>query len=268
MILALLGWLWAGEPSSESPPPDTASVASVYDGDTMTLSTGDRVRLRWVNTPELKPLEAYGVEAREFVAAMVLQKSVRLLYGSTTRDGYGRLLAGVELDGKNLSIALLEQGLGHLFVIPPDDTDLAPFVAAQEKARAARRGIWSSERFQGVLHVTSFHANADGDDRSNVNGEYLRICNVSGSAQDLAGFRIADISGKSWTFPAVIVPAGNTVKVHSGKGADQLDPASQLAIYLGSRDPIWNNTRDRATIYDRYGRVVDTREHHVDDPNP
>ncbi len=258
----------AGDPVTEVPPPATASVASVYDGDTLTLSTGDKVRLRWVNTPELKPLEEYGVEARELTNTLVLQKSVTLLYGGTTRDGYGRLLAGVEVDGKNLSIALLERGLGHLFVIPPDTTDLAPFIAAQDKARAARRGIWSSERYQGAIHITSFHANADGDDRQNVNGEYLRLCNVSSEPLELAGYRIADISGRSWTFPAGVLPVGHTAKVHSGLGVNQIDPASQLEIYLGSRDPIWNNKVDRATIYDRYGRVVDTREHHVEDPNP
>jgi endonuclease YncB( thermonuclease family) len=250
------------------PPPATATVVAVYDGDTFTLSTGDRVRLRWVNTPELRPPEDYAIEARELTATIVLQKSVKLLYGATQRDGYGRLLAGAMVGDVNLSISLLEAGLGHLFVIPPDDTDLAPFIAAQEKARAARRGIWSSARYQGALHITSFHANADGDDRQNVNGEYLRICNVSPETLDLTGYRIADISGKSWTFPTVMVPSGHTFKVHSGRGDNQVDPRSQLALYLGSADPIWNNTEDRATIYDRYGRVVDSRDHHVDNPNP
>ena len=41
------------------------TVVDVYDGDTVTLSTGDKVRLRWVNAPELQPQEAYGLEARE-----------------------------------------------------------------------------------------------------------------------------------------------------------------------------------------------------------
>lgn len=253
--------------SDAAPPPTDAVVARVYDGDTLTLDSGDRVRLRWVNTPELKPPEAYGPEARELTASLTLQKRVHLLTKGG-RDGYGRLLAGVEIDGKNLSIALLEAGLGHLFVIPPDDTDLTPFIAAQEKARAARRGIWSTEQFQGALHITSFHANADGDDRENVNGEYLRVCNISATPVDLGGFRIADISGNSWALPEVLVPAGQTFKLHSGRGENQTVPDAQLELYLGSADPIWNNGADRATIYDRYGRVVDSREHHADHPNP
>ncbi len=276
MNVMWVGWAMAGDPtvdpdeiriSDQRAAPEHAVVASVYDGDTLTLANGDKVRLKWVNTPELKPPEEYGQEARELTAGLVLQKDVRLL-GTGARDGYGRLLAGVEADGKNLSIALLEAGLGHVFIIPPDSVDLAPYLAAQEKARAARRGIWSTVRYQGALHITSFHANADGDDRENVNGEYLRVCNVSSMPLDLSGYRIADISGASWEFPTALVPAGQTVKVHSGRGTHLVDAAAQIEIFLGSRDPIWNNGDDRATIYDRYGRVVDSREHHADRPNP
>ncbi len=250
------------------PPPSSATVTSVYDGDTLTLSTGDRVRLKWVNTPELKPPEAYGVEAREAAKAFVSGKTITLLYGETVRDGYGRLLAGIEVEGKSLTEHILELGLGHLFVIPPDETDLTAFIAAQERARKARRGLWSTPEFQGVLHMTSFHANANGDDRENVNGEYLRVCNVSAEAVDLTGYRIADISGNSFEFPKLLLPPGHTVKVHSGVGALQKDPSEQLAIYLGSAAPIWNNKQDRATIYDRFGRVVDAREHSVQQETP
>lgn len=250
------------------PPPRSATVTSVYDGDTFTLSTGDRVRLKWVNTPELKPAEAYGIEAREATKAFLSGKTVELVYGETTRDGYGRLVAGVTVEGKSLTEHLLELGLGHLFVIPPDEGDHSSLIAAQERARKARRGIWSTAEYQGVLHMTSFHANADGDDRENVNGEYLRVANVSSETIDLSGYSIADISGNSYPFPKLLLPAGHTVKVHSGQGAHQTDPNEQLAIYLGSPAPIWNNKLDRATIYDRFGRVVDAREHSVQQETP
>jgi endonuclease YncB( thermonuclease family) len=284
-VLLLLGLTWLGaayagsdaDVDPEAPPkptgpvvpgPATATVTSVYDGDTFTLSTGDRVRVKWVNTPELKPPEPYGIEARDATTAFVRGKTVSLVYGPAVRDGYNRLIAGVTVDGKSLEEHLLEMGLGHLFVIPPDDTDLSGFIAAQERARTARRGIWSDPRYQGVLHITSFHANADGDDRENVNGEYLRVCNVSPKPLDLSGFRITDINGNSWEFPAIVMPAGHTVKVHSGQGPNQADPQAQLEIHLGSAGPIWNNKADRATIYDRFGREVDHRVHEVQTETP
>ncbi len=244
-------------------PPATATVVSVYDGDTFTLDTGDKVRLQWVNTPELRPAEPYGIEARDAAERFLGDGPVDLTYGAVQRDSYGRLLSAPQVNGRWLAEHLLEQGLGHVFLIPPvePNVDVDALIAAQERARKANRGIWSTDRYQGSLHITSFHANAAGDDRENVNGEYLRVCNVTGRPVNLAGFRIADASGNSWTFPGVIVPPGHTFKVHSGIGTDQQDPKSQLAVYLGNEGPIWNNKYDRAVIYDRYGKVLDAREH-------
>ncbi len=250
----------AADPAN-TPAPATGRVVEVYDGDTLTLASGDRIRLRWVNTPELRPKEDYGVEAREAAKALVLGKEVNLVFGKVKRDGYGRLIAGVEVDGVDLSTHLLELGFAHLFIIPPDSADHTARREAQTKARAASRGIWSTDRYSGVLHITSFHANAKGDDRVNVNGEYLRVCNVSDRAVDLDGYRIAEQAGGSWKLPPMLVPPGHTFKIHSGKGQNQSDPSDQLSVYLGSDTPIWNNTRDRATLYDRHGRLVDTREH-------
>lgn len=253
----------AAEPSSTAAAPSKAIVASVYDGDTLTLDTGDKVRLKWVNTPEIKPPEEYATEAREATKTLCLGKEAQLTYGAVQRDGYGRLIAAVTCDGTDLSTHLLELGLGHVFIIPPDDRDPTPLITAQAAAKAANRGIWSTERYKGELHITSFHANASGDDRENVNGEYLRVANVSVEPLEVAGFRLTDLSGRSWTLPSMILPAGHTVKIHSGVGDHQVNPDEQLAIYLGSDQPVWNNQRDRATLYDRYGRVVDSRDHEV-----
>ena len=40
--------------------PRYGRVVSVYDGDTYTLADGNKIRLRGVNTPELKPAEDFG----------------------------------------------------------------------------------------------------------------------------------------------------------------------------------------------------------------
>ena len=265
-ILFLVSSVFADSPTvSDADVPVRGRIVSVYDGDTMTLESGDRIRLRWVNTPELRPQEDYGIEAREAAKALVIGKTAKLIFGPVKRDGYGRLIAGVEIDGQDLSTLLLEQGLGHLFLIPPDDADHTKRREAQTRARAAGRGIWSTERYKGLLHITSFHANAPGDDRSNVNGEYLRICNVSDRPVDLDGFRITEQSGQSWILSPLLVPPGHTFKLHSGKGVNQSDSSSQLSVYLGSDTPIWNNTRDRATLYDRHGRVIDSRVHATGD---
>jgi endonuclease YncB( thermonuclease family) len=261
MLVALLSFVAFAYDAPKGPPPTSARVVKVYDGDTFTLETGDKIRLKWVNTPELRPKEPYGDQARDYAARLILDQTISLvLDGPNPRDSYGRVLAGVTTPtGKDLSLALLEEGLGHVFIIPPEHHDLSAHLAAQGEARKARRGIWSTTNYLGALHMTSFHANAAGDDNQNVNGEYLRLANITTETVDTAGYRLMDVSGNSWTFPSVKVPAGHTVLVKSGKGSSQDDPRFQLEIFLGSDTPIWNNDHDVATLLDPQGRTIDTR---------
>lgn len=249
------------ESSAEGPPPAHARVVDVYDGDTFTLDTGDRIRLRWVNTPELKPYEEKADEARALTAGLLMGKEVTLSYGPNTRDGYGRLIASVKVGDQDLALALVEKGLGHIFAIPPVDEDLTDLVKAQGEARKAGLGIWSVDGYQGSLHITSFHANGRGDERLDPNTEYLRVCNVSAEPLSLAGYKLTDITNNTWTLPDVTVPAGYTFEIRSGHGDDQTDIGSQLKIYLDSDTPVWNNDRDRATLLDPNGKVMDTRDH-------
>lgn len=267
LLLALTALCLAGEPAKkEYPPiPKEATVVKVYDGDTLTLENGDKVRLRWVNTPELKPAEDFGIDAREATKAFALNKKVTLVFdGEDARDGYGRILAGVRLaDGSDLSIYLAERGLGHVFVIPPDSEDLTKLYEAQAKAKASKLGIWSTDRYAGTLHITSFHANGAGDDSDFVNGEYVRVCNVGATEVDLSGYAIKDSDGNQWQLPALNLPIGHTVKIHSGKGTNLGSPSEQITAYLQSDTPIWDNDGDEVTIVDGQGKVVDHRVHEV-----
>ncbi len=248
----------AASPATDAPPPTHAKVVKVYDGDTITLDSGDRVRLRFVNTPELNPAQDYGIEARDTAKELVLEQEVQLSYGEVKRDGYGRLLASIEARGKDLATLLLERGYAHLFIIPPHEHDDAPLLTAQARARRANRGIWSTDSYKGRLHITSFHANARGNDRENINGEYARVCNVTEVPINLEGYRVTELAGRAWVLPAMELPPGHTVKIHSGVGDNQLDPKAQLKLYLGNDWPIWNNTRDRITLYDTQGLMLDT----------
>lgn len=264
VTFALVASALAGAPADKEfgPVPTEGIVASVYDGDTVTLESGDKIRLRWVNTPELRPVEEYGEEARDAARDFLLGKKVTLVTDAAdARDGYGRILAGLRTKEGDLSVHLAGLGLAHVFVIPPDDTDLEPLLKAQERARAAGLGIWSTDRYRGVLHITSFHANARGDDNENINGEYLRVCNVGTQPVDLAQFTLTDDNGHRWQLPALTIPVGHTVKIHSGVGENQGDPAMQIAAYLQSDRPIWNNDGDEATLYDAAGEIVDARAH-------
>lgn len=124
-----------------------AVVQRVVDGDTVVLTTGERVRYIGVDTPEMhhpkRPVEAYAREAKEFNRKLVEGKNIRLEFDLDRFDKYGRLLAYVYLrDGTFVNAELLAQGYAQLLTIPPNVKYTELFVQYQREAREAGRGLW------------------------------------------------------------------------------------------------------------------------------
>ena len=261
LVLTLLSLSIDGNAESYRPPPKKGTIIAVYDGDTFTLDNGEKIRLRGANTPELRPKEAFGIEARDAARDLLLNQEVHLTYGETKRDSYGRLIASVSVGEIDVATHLLENGYAHAFFIPPEELDTPKLLLAQQVAQDAKRGVWSIRRYQSDLHMTSFHANAPGNDSDNINGEYLRVTNITSNTLNLKEYHIQSIRGDTWPFPDLEIPAGHTVKIHSGRGYHQRNPEKQLEICLGNHRPIWDNEKDRATIYDSNGKVHDQRKH-------
>ena len=90
-----------------------------YDGDTITFNVG-KVRVLGVDTAELrskKPCEKeFGKVAQAFVEKEL--KAARQIYltNNEKRDIYGRILAKVHYDGKDLSEVLMAQNLAIPYV--------------------------------------------------------------------------------------------------------------------------------------------------------
>lgn len=235
--------------------PTDAVAAAARSGDRITLETGERLVLRGVSSPS--PGADYGVEARSATRSLVLNEALFLSHRPAGRTEDGAMVASVRVDGIDLAMHLLEQGYAWLDLRTPDPLDLSRLVAAQDAARASGRGVWSSERFARDLHIAEFVANAPGDDRDNINGETLRLCNISPRPVDLSDFTLRNLNGQIWTLPSVTVPIGHSVTIHAGQGVDQLDPSQPLLVYLGSERPVWNNTEEQVTVTSRAGAVID-----------
>lgn len=128
-------------------------VARVYDGDTIILEDKKHVRLLGVNTPEIESRqraeEPGGVAAKKWLQAQLQENKVYLEYDQVRRDKYKRLLAHVFLpDGKHLNLALLENGLAVISIIPPNGRYTDKLIHAQQHAEKLRLGIWSMPEYQ------------------------------------------------------------------------------------------------------------------------
>lgn len=258
MSLALLLSLLPAQPA-DAEETRRVRVVSVYDGDTLTLDGGDKIRLNHANAPEIKGDQPYATQARDLARRLAEGEFVDLTAEGGT-DSYGRTVGSIGTSEGDLALALIREGYAHVFLIPPVG-DTTALVAAQAEARAARRGIWSTERYQGSLYITSFHANGRGDDRAYVNGEYLRVCNVTDAPVDLAGYSVQGSHTQVFPLPSLVVPPGHTVEIRSGEGVARTDPSSQLVVHLGSDLPLWDDQREEVTIRDSSGTLVDRASH-------
>lgn len=128
-------------------PLQSVRLAKVLDGDTITLRDGRHVRLIGVNTPERahygRRAEAGAADATRFVERFLGDGRLRIGIGEDPQDHYKRTLAHVfRADGRSLEQALLEAGLALQIVFPPNLSLAECFHAAEERARAARIGVW------------------------------------------------------------------------------------------------------------------------------
>ena len=142
--LALLG-LGLGCGGESTCGPEAGVVARVVDGDTVVLQSGERVRYLLVDTPESTggKTDCFGAEARDFNRSLVEGRGVRLTYAEACTDRYGRLLAYVSVEGREVNTLLAREGYACvLYVAPAGGSRRVEFQALESAARRARRGMW------------------------------------------------------------------------------------------------------------------------------
>lgn len=85
-------------------------VERVIDGDTLVINSTS-FRLLGINSPEKK--EKYYLGAKEFLERLTLNKTVKIK--SYEKDKYGRILAYFFIEGKNVNLELVKQGLANFY---------------------------------------------------------------------------------------------------------------------------------------------------------
>ena len=94
----------------------SVAIASCYDGDTCTTTTGERVRLACIDTPELVGMRAEPVPAkaaRDYLRSLVVGKKVGIR--RITQDRYGRTVAELFVGTTNVQQAMIASGHAQIF---------------------------------------------------------------------------------------------------------------------------------------------------------
>ena len=126
----------------------STTITEVYDGDTITLSTGEKVRFLQIDTPELSPSECYGQEARSALVSL-LNTSGQLSLKTDPKldkvDRYGRLLRYVFIGKTNINLKLVEIGAAAPYFYKGDKGQYSTqILKAAQTAKSKSLGLWKS----------------------------------------------------------------------------------------------------------------------------
>lgn len=125
---------------------EKAKVEYAYDGDTIKLTDGRKVRYIGVNTPEIGGKytngECFGAEAMNVNKQLVSGQEVEMEKDISELDKYGRHLRYIWVDNVFINEFLVLQGYARVETIPPDVKYTRIFKEAESEARKNHRGLW------------------------------------------------------------------------------------------------------------------------------
>lgn len=265
-----------------------AFVTDAIDGDTLTVrlpgGREEKVRILGIDTPETSDegnmgneyvgitdpafLTAWGKTAAGFTASRLEGETVRLSGDCQAggRDPYSRILAYVATpEGNDFGAILLEKGYARTYTAETFSRR-DRYLILEAQSRASGSGLWqpdspashaspfvtrSGSSGGRQVSVVTVHYDAAGDDRNNINDEYVEFS--SGEAVNLAGWTLSEGGGITYTFDAITLSPGSSLILHVGKGAD-----TPVDLYWGLSSPVLGNDSDSVILRDSGGRVVDT----------
>jgi micrococcal nuclease len=120
-------------------------VVRISDGDTLTISTGEKVRFLQIDTPEISPAECYGTEAHKALISMIGKSSITLESDAVSddQDQFGRILRYVKVGKTNLNLKLVRIGAATPYFYQGEKGKYATqLLKAAENAKAKKIGLW------------------------------------------------------------------------------------------------------------------------------
>ena len=147
---------------------ETVKVAQVYDGDTVRLVDGRKLRVIGINTPERgregKKDEPFYLEAKKQLQQIISKNNnqIKIVFGKDKRDRYKRYLANIfTMNNENITEILIKNGMGFNIAIPPNIQFLDCYQNSERDAKKNKLGIWKHP-FSRAINVTSLNKSSRG----------------------------------------------------------------------------------------------------------
>jgi len=127
---------------------ESVLITRVIDGDTLEAESGQKIRLLGINTPESSM--PFCEEATEFLRNLAENKTVQIESHET--DKYGRTLAYLFINDKNINKELLARGFATLYYYEKD-SHYSALKQAEESARLNKIGLWTESSNLNCLEL-------------------------------------------------------------------------------------------------------------------
>ena len=130
---------------------ESYKITKVIDGDTVKARVQGKtetIRVIGINSPEYTTKrECYGAQATKQAKALLAGKSVRISIDKTQalRDKYGRLLAYVQVGGKDFGLQMIKSGHAKEYTYGKKYNRSATYKHAHTTAKAQKKGLWSTK---------------------------------------------------------------------------------------------------------------------------
>jgi endonuclease YncB( thermonuclease family) len=251
---------------------EDAQLLYVDDGDTIDVripgaSSRSRVRLTGLNATEQSVYssnpasqrgECHALDATTLLTNLIKRSNdqVRLVFENRLTRAGVRLVKTIQVfvRGSWHDAGSLLVSRGEALFLPNGKETAWNRQYMFLSQQAASRGLGMFDTTfcgfgpdQDIPIKVTVRPNAPGDDTLNINGEIVRIFNLGTRPLNLGGWWIRDSSTRRYVFPTgAVVPAGDKITVHVGKGDDTPD-----TYYWGLNTPIFDNpTNDDRAIGD------------------
>ncbi len=218
---------------------DSAVVGRVIDGDTIVTKDNLHVRLLGINTPERK--EFYYQEAKEFLSNLILNKTVKLEYGTEKYDKYNRTLAYIFLNKTNINAELIRNGFAN------------PYIYDNDKYTNEIRNAWNEciQRQENLCRRTdSKCAQCIELKELDVEKQEIILYNHCNFDCNLNNWTIKDEGRKKFAFSGFILKENKEVKVIVGNKTGTED------VLFWDEDYVWTSGGDTLFLRDEKGNLV------------
>ena len=224
--------------------PERLFVEKVIDGDTF-VSGKYVVRLLGIDAPE-KGQKCYA-EAKNFLAKLIENKTVRVEYDARKKDKYGRLLAYVWINSSFVNKEMILKGFA---VFRNYGEKLKYESELSFKPTGCVAEIDTCEECIGIAY---FEWDVKGDDCKG--GEVIKLKNFCSFPCNLTNWKIKDRDGNVFVFPEVLI--NTTLYIYFD--CDEQKEKSK-AIYFCKKfngcEAVWDNDGDEVKILNEKGETV------------